>query len=134
MAMMAANYLLVPVETEYKSIKGVNDLLNTMDQVRQWNPTLQVAGFVPTKHDGRRTHSRWVMQNIEERISAQGQMLETIPRATVFADASMYHQPIHLQDPNHKAVQVFETLATQFIESIGLVAQVKTATRAVRKP
>ena len=64
----AAEAVLVPLQCEALSHRGVGQLLETIEDVRQFaNEKLQVLGVIPTMFDARTTHSRQVLSEVEER-------------------------------------------------------------------
>ena len=66
-ALTAANDVLIPLQCETLSHRGVGQLLQTVDMVRDLtNPTLHVIGVLPTLFDGRTLHARSVLNNISE--------------------------------------------------------------------
>ena len=64
----AAEAVIVPLQCEALSHRGVGQLLETIEDVRQFaNEKLQVLGVIPTMFDARTTHSRQVLSEVEER-------------------------------------------------------------------
>ncbi|MEZ5115127.1 MAG: AAA family ATPase [Candidatus Nanopelagicales bacterium] len=67
-ALTAAHEVLVPLQCETLSHRGVGQLLDTVHDVqRLTNPRLQVLGVLPTLYDGRTTHARAVLADIGDR-------------------------------------------------------------------
>lgn len=66
-ALTAAHDVLIPLQCETLSHRGVGQLLQSVDMVRDLtNPTLRVMGVLPTLYDGRTLHARSVLSNISE--------------------------------------------------------------------
>lgn len=66
-ALTAADDVLIPLQCETLSHRGVGQLLQTVDMVRELtNPKLRVIGVLPTLYDGRTLHARAVLTNINE--------------------------------------------------------------------
>ena len=64
-ALSAAQLVLIPLQAETLSHRGVGQLLDTIHDVRQFiNPTLEIVGVLPTMYDGRTKHARNVLQAI----------------------------------------------------------------------
>jgi chromosome partitioning protein len=64
-ALVAASHLLIPIQSSYFALEGTEDLLETVDKVKQRpNPNLQVLGVVITLHDRRTTLARDIYQQI----------------------------------------------------------------------
>jgi chromosome partitioning protein len=111
LALTAATHVLVPVQTHFKAFKGVELLLDTIHSVKKFvNPTLAIAGFVPTLYSNA-SQDRQVLEALQEQVSALATVFPPIPRATAFADASMSLQPLAVYSPRHPAVQILDTIA-----------------------
>ena len=94
-ALMAADGVIVPVQTEYLALRGLKQLGKIISKVkRKGNPQLEVR-ILRTMHDVRTVHSREIGEEIERVFS--GQIYQTVIRRTVkFADASLAGEPICL--------------------------------------
>ncbi len=86
-ALTAADAVLVPLQCETLSHRGVGQLLDTVHDVRRFtNRRLQVWGVLPTLYDGRTNHARAVLQNISETYGLE--VVEPpIPKSIRFAEA-----------------------------------------------
>lgn len=85
-ALTAADEVLVPLQCEMLSHRGVGQLLDTIADVRRYlNHDLVVRGLLPTMYDGRSAHSRAVLEDLGERYRLP--VLEPIPRSIRFAEA-----------------------------------------------
>jgi chromosome partitioning protein len=85
-ALVAAQELVVPLQAEMLSHRGVGQLLDTVADVqRLLNPGLKVRGLLPTMYDGRSGHARAVLADIGQRYQAP--VLTPIPRSVRFAEA-----------------------------------------------
>ncbi|MGI2904746.1 ParA family protein [Tolypothrix sp. VBCCA 56010] len=114
MSLVAATHVLVPVQTEFKALKGTELLLNTIVRVlKVANKKLKIAGFVPTMCDTRTAQGENSLKSIYEQLSKIGTVLPTIPRATDFANASQSRKPLALYNPKHPAVEILQQIAKQ---------------------
>ncbi len=85
-ALTAADEVLVPLQCEMLSHRGVGQLLDTISDVRRYlNHDLAVRGLLPTMYDGRSAHSRAVLADLTGRYGLP--VLEPIPRSIRFAEA-----------------------------------------------
>lgn len=110
--LVASTHVLIPIHTQYKSLKGTELLLNTISRVRsRANRKLQVAGVVPTMHDARTVQGEMSLQSIQEQLSKIGAIYATIPRSVAFADASQQHIPLAVYNPKHPAVNLLAQIA-----------------------
>lgn len=111
-SLVASNYILVPIETHFKSLEGSSELLKTVARVKsKINRDLLVAGFVPTKYDSRNSHDTRALGTIQETLSQVGKVFSPVPRSTAFTDASEKRIPLAMHAPKHPAVNVLEELA-----------------------
>jgi chromosome partitioning protein len=86
-ALTAADEVLVPVQCEMLSHRGVGQLLDTVADVRRLlNPDLTVRGLLPTMFDARTAHWRGVLADVGERYDLP--VLTPIPRSVRFAEAA----------------------------------------------
>lgn len=119
--LVAANYLIIPIQTEYKSGEATINLLQTTYEIaQQINQNLQVIGAVPTMYDERTSQSRRALQTITEVF---GQLKGTstsfkdtivfppIPRRTDFANATSEHLPLAIYAPKHPAIEPLAIVA-----------------------
>jgi chromosome partitioning protein len=85
-ALAAADEVIVPLQCEMLSHRGVGQLLDTVDDVRRLlNSRLIVRGLLPTMYDGRSVHSRAVLADVHDRFDVP--VLPAIPRSVRFAEA-----------------------------------------------
>ncbi len=85
-ALAAADEVIVPLQCEMLSHRGVGQLLDTVADVRRLlNSKLTVRGLLPTMYDGRSVHSRAVLADVHERFDLP--VLPVIPRSVRFAEA-----------------------------------------------
>ena len=72
-AFVAATGVIVPVQTEYLSLRGLVQLENTLTMVREnLNPRVEIVGIVPTMYDKRLTHSREADEILRENFGEPG--------------------------------------------------------------
>lgn len=83
-ALSAADYVLIPVQTQYLSLRGLRDLTETIEEVKEHgNPQLSILGVVPTMFDGT-IHAREVLETLEKQFP--GKVMEPIKRRKDFAE------------------------------------------------
>jgi len=118
LALVSSTHVLVPVETQFKSFEGTNELLKTVARVKtKVNRSLQIAGFVPTKYASRNSQDIRVLRGMQEQLSQVGKIFPAIPRSTALADASEDRVPLAIYDPKHAATAIFNQIA-QSLESL----------------
>jgi chromosome partitioning protein len=101
-ALVAADKVIVPVQTEYFALEGLAQLLDTLSLIqRELNPRLTVAGMILTMHDGRTRLARDVEREVREHFPEL--VFETVvPRNVRLGEAPSFGVPI-LQHAPHSA-------------------------------
>ena len=114
--MIAADYLLLPVQTEFYALEGVAQLLESMDLVRRGvNPQLQLLGVVATMYDKRLALSSQVLAEVKRYF--KDKVFETvIPRNVRLAEAPSHGVPIGQYDRFSKGAKAYKALAEEVIE------------------
>ncbi len=115
-AFVAATGVIVPVQTEYLSLRGLVQLENTLAMVREnLNPKVSVIGIVPTMYDKRQTHSREADEILRENF---GELVyNTRIRKTVrFAEAPVKGQSVLAYDPSGDAAAMYRDLAREVFD------------------
>jgi chromosome partitioning protein len=115
-AFVAADGVIVPVQCEYLSLRGLVQLENTLAMVREnLNPRVHVQGIVPTMYDGRTLHAREAIEILEEHF---GDLIyETRIRKTVrYAEAPVKGSSVLKYDPSGPAAQAYRDLAKEVLD------------------
>jgi chromosome partitioning protein len=115
-SLVAATQVLIPVQTEYKALKGTELLLNTIARAkRRANRALAIAGFVPTLHQAQTRQGHLSLEVIRGQLSPIAPVCPPIPRATDFANAAQAHLPLAVYKPNHPALEVIGAIANHLM-------------------
>lgn len=114
--LIAARYVLLPVQAEFYALEGLGQLLETMKLVRKgMNPGLELLGVLPTMLDSRTTLSNQVHDEIKRHFP--GKVFEsTIPRNIRLAEAPSHGMPIGVYDRFSKGSRAYKALAKEVIE------------------
>ncbi|HEU4975102.1 MAG TPA: ParA family protein [Baekduia sp.] len=112
-ALVAADRVIVPVQTEYFALEGLAGLLDTLALVqRELNPRLVVAGMLLTMHDGRTRLSRDVEREVREHFPDL--VFDTvIPRNVRIGEAPSYGRPVIHHDPHCAGSDAYFELAKE---------------------
>src|SRR6059036_745038 len=99
-ALVAADRVIVPVQTEYFALEGLAGLLDTLSLIqRELNPRLTVAGMVLTMHDGRTRLAQDVEREIRQHFPEL--VFDTvIPRNVRVGEAPSFGKPVIHHDPH----------------------------------
>src|SRR4051794_37282589 len=114
-AFVAATGVLVPVQTEYLSLRGLVQLENTLAMVREnLNPQASIMGILPTMFDRRITHSREADEILRENF---GELVyNTRIRKTIrFAEAPVKGSSILAYEPTGEAAAMYRDLAKEVL-------------------
>jgi chromosome partitioning protein len=112
-ALVAADRVIVPVQTEYFALEGLAGLLDTLALIqRELNPRLTVAGMLLTMHDGRTRLARDVEREVREHFPSL--VFDTvIPRNVRISEAPSYGRPVTHYDPQCAGADAYFELAKE---------------------
>jgi chromosome partitioning protein len=114
-AFVAATGVIVPVQTEYLSLRGLVQLENTLQMVREnLNPLVQIVGILPTMYDRRVTHSREADEILRENFGKL--VFNTRIRKTIrYAEAPVQGSSIIAYEPEGEAAALYRDLAKEVL-------------------
>jgi chromosome partitioning protein len=114
-ALTAARGVLVPLQCETLSHRGVGQLLDTVHDVRRFtNRRLEVWGVLPTLYDGRTNHARTVLETISDTYELD--VIEPpIPKTIKFAEAPAAGRSILATSRSSKGAQAYREVATNLM-------------------
>jgi len=110
-ALTAARGVLIPLQCETLSHRGVGQLLDTVHDVRRFtNRSLEVWGVLPTLYDGRTNHARAVLDNISQTYELE--VVEPpIPKSIRFAEAPAAGRSILATTRGHRGADAYREVA-----------------------
>lgn len=116
-ALTAADRVIIPVQTQYLSIKGVEQLLNTVARVRQsLNHRLRIDGVLLTMVDSRTNNSREIATLLRETYGRKIRIFDAeIPRSVRAAEISTEGASIFQHDPGGKVAQAYHALTKEVL-------------------
>jgi chromosome partitioning protein len=114
-ALTAADGVLVPLQCETLSHRGVGQLLDTVHDVRRFtNKDLEVWGVLPTLYDGRTNHARTVLDTIADTYGLE--VVEPpIPKTIKFAEAPAAGRSILATSRSSKGAQAYRDVAAHLV-------------------
>lgn len=114
-ALAAADAALVPVQANYLSAKGLEQLLQTINKVkRQINPKLRIEGILLTMVDGRTNYGREISSLIRDTYGGHIKIFNSeIPRSVRAAEISAEGKSIFLHDPKGKVADAYQNLTKE---------------------
>jgi chromosome partitioning protein len=115
-ALVASSGVIVPVQCEYLSLRGLVQLENTLSMIREnLNPTVEIQGILPTMYDKRLLHSREAVEILRENFGDL--VLNTKIRKTVrYAEAPVKGQSVLKYDPSGEAASMYRDLAKEVLD------------------
>jgi chromosome partitioning protein len=112
-ALVASDGVIVPVQCEYLSLRGLVQLENTLSMIREnLNPNVAIQGILPTMFDGRTLHAREAVEILQENFGDL--VFKTRIRKTVrYAEAPVKGLSVLKYEPQGSAAQAYRELAKE---------------------
>ena len=116
-ALAAADTTLIPVQAQYLSAKGLEQLLQTVGKVRrQINPKLKIEGILLTMTDSRTNYGKQIDTLIRQAYGSKIKVFDqTIPRSVRAAETSAAGKSIFQHDPKSKVSEAYQSLAKEVL-------------------
>ena len=117
-ALVAATHLLIPIQSSYFALEGTDDLLETIEKVRQRpNPALRILGVVITMHDKRTALARDIREQIQKVFG--GKVFDTVITKSVRLEESpAYKESIFSFAPDSSGATEYYSLSEEVIERV----------------
>jgi chromosome partitioning protein len=114
-AMTAADGVIVPVQCEYLSLRGLVQLEGTLSMIREnLNPSVEIRGILPTMFDSRTVHAREAIEMLKENFGDL--VFDTRIRKTVrYAEAPVQGASVLKYDPRGPAAEAYRQLAKEVL-------------------
>ena len=116
-ALAAADTTLIPVQAQYLSAKGLEQLLQTVQKVRrQINPKLKIEGILLTMTDSRTNYGQQIDNLIRGAYGSKIKVFDqTIPRSVRAAEISAVGKSIFQHDPKGKVTEAYQSLTKEVL-------------------
>jgi chromosome partitioning protein len=114
-ALTAADSVIVPVQCEYLSLRGLVQLEGTLTMIREnLNPTVEIRGILPTMFDGRTLHAREAVEMLKENFGDL--VFNTHIRKTIrYAEAPVQGVSVLKYEPSGPAAEAYRELAKEVL-------------------
>jgi chromosome partitioning protein len=114
-ALTASDGVIVPVQCEYLSLRGLVQLENTLSMIREnLNPVVEIKGILPTMYDSRTLHSREAVEMLKENFGDL--VFETRIKKTVrYAEAPVEGSSVLKYDSSGPAAKAYRDLAKEVL-------------------
>ena len=118
-ALAAADRLVIPVQAQYLSAKGLEQLLQTVNKVRrQINPKLKIDGILLTMVDGRTNYAKDISNLIRDTYGSKLKVYKTeIPQSVRAAEISAEGKSIFAHDPKGKVAEAYKNLTKEVLKN-----------------
>jgi len=115
-ALVLATHLLVPIQSSYLSLEGTDDLLETVDRIRQYvNPKLELLGVLITLHDHRTILGRDVVAQVRNVFGDK--VFETmISRSVRLEESPAYKESIFSHAPGSSGAKQYAQLGEEVMQ------------------
>ena len=114
-ALTAAQGVVIPLECEFFSLRGVALLVDTIEKVKErLNPELEISGILATMYDARTVHCREVFSRVVEAFGDT--VFQTVIQRTVrFPETTVAGQPITTWAPTSTGASAYRDLAKEVL-------------------
>lgn len=117
-ALVAAHWLLVPVQAEYYALEGLGQLVDVFQKVKQaMNPGLNLLGVVVTMYDSRTSLADQVVGELKQHFG-EAVFATQIPRNVRLAEAPSYGKPISEHDKWSKGARAYKQLTKEVLKRV----------------
>ena len=116
-ALTAADKVIVPVQCEYLSMRGLIQLQNTLAMIREnLNPEVDIEGILPTLVDARTVHAKEAIEILEENFGDRV-FASRIRKTIRFAEAPVKGMSVLKYEPDGTAAQAYRQLAQEVLSN-----------------
>jgi chromosome partitioning protein len=114
-ALTASDHVIVPVQCEYLSLRGLVQLEGTLQMIREnLNPSVEIRGILPTMFDGRTLHAKEAVEMLKENFG--NLVFETKIKKTIrYAEAPVQGSSVLKYDPSGPAAKAYRDLAQEVL-------------------
>lgn len=117
-ALSISDGVLVPMQCEFYALEGLSQLIPNIQRVRKnFNPSLQLVGILPTMYNGRLTLTRQVVAEIK-RYYPNKLFRTPISRSVRLSEAPGFGKPIHYLDPKSRSAEEYTEAAEELMRRI----------------
>jgi chromosome partitioning protein len=114
-ALTAADKVIVPVQCEYLSMRGLIQLQNTLAMIREnLNPDVDIEGILPTLVDSRTLHAKEAIEILEENFGDRV-FASRIKKTVRFAEAPVKGMSVLKYEPDGMAAHAYRQLAKEVL-------------------
>lgn len=117
-ALVASDYLIIPIQSSYFALEGTDDLLETVEKIKaRPNPRLKVMGVLITLHDKRTTLARDIFEQINQ-VFGEKVFATVITRSVRLEESPAYKEPIFTFAPQSTGASEYANLCREVINRV----------------
>ncbi|EKD50338.1 MAG: hypothetical protein ACD_62C00567G0001 [uncultured bacterium] len=117
-ALTAADFVLIPVQTEYYALEGISELLNTIQLVREnLNTDLAILGIALTMFDSRNNLANQVVDEVRSYFKDKV-FSPIVPRNVKLSESPSHGEPILVYDAKSRGAEAYESLASEILDRL----------------
>ncbi|MGH9824239.1 MAG: ParA family protein [Blastocatellia bacterium] len=117
-ALVASDYLIIPIQSSYFALEGSDDLLETVEKIKaRPNPRLQVLGVLITLHDKRTTLARDIFEQIKD-VFGEKVFSTVITRSVRLEESPAYKETIFTFAPQSSGATEYESLCKEVMSRV----------------
>ncbi len=115
-AMVASNYLVVPLQSSKFSLDGIQSILDSLTTIqKRYNPTLSILGAVITMYDKRTILSRVMLEEVEKVLPL---FKVKIPKSVLIEEAHLLKKSIYEHASNSSVAKAYQALTGEILSGI----------------
>lgn len=115
-ALVAADYILIPIQSSYLSLEGTDDLLETIEKVRRVaNPSLEIIGVLVTLHDKRTNISKDALARIKK-VFGKKVFKAVISKSVKLEESPAYRESIFTYAPNSVGAIQYKSIVKEILK------------------
>jgi chromosome partitioning protein len=112
----ASDDVLIPIQTEFKAMKGTQALFDTIDRVRlEINKRIGIAGVVPTMLNRSISQHLRMYETLKNQLGEQMKVFEPVRRGIAFAEAGEHGKPIQEYQPKFEGIEDIQKIAAELL-------------------
>jgi chromosome partitioning protein len=116
-ALVAADAVILPIQTEYYALEGISQLLQTIELVkRQLNPSLEIAKVILTMYDNRTRLANQVVADVRQFFGEKASPT-VVPRNVRLSEAPSHGLPVALYDPKSRGAIAYREIAQEVLKN-----------------
>jgi chromosome partitioning protein len=114
-ALCAAEYLIIPVQCQYFAVRGLEEVLKTINAVRrEFNANLEILGVLPTMAETNTLMTQNVLKTLRDQLG-DIRVFDPIPKSVKFPESNLAGEPIHIYSGEWKLVQPYRDVMRELL-------------------